>query len=137
MTQTDQIPLTDCICFISYSVKCIYFMLRNLRHHETWIFKILKFDFLENQKSFWSEIKNAFSKFNKCFLLDSKNKLAKNSGRNPESPRPTFLNSWFCLLQWISYNAFYFILRYVHFVFQWIFVCIFICVFRYRISFYY
>ena len=28
--------------------------------HETWIFKILKSDFLENEKSFWSEIKNIF-----------------------------------------------------------------------------
>ena len=27
---------------------------------EIWIPKILKFDFIENEKSFWSEIKNTF-----------------------------------------------------------------------------
>ena len=34
------------------------------------------FDFLENGKNFWIENKN-FSKFQKCSLLDLKNKLAK------------------------------------------------------------
>ena len=29
--------------------------------HENWKSKILKFDFLENEKSFWSEIKNVSS----------------------------------------------------------------------------
>ena len=28
--------------------------------HEIWKCKILKFDFLENEKSFWSEIRNIF-----------------------------------------------------------------------------
>ena len=40
--------------------------------------KILEFDFLENEKSFWSEIKNIFPNFLSAVLyLDLKNKLAK------------------------------------------------------------
>ena len=31
-------------------------MLRHLQRHEIWISKILKFDFLKNEKSFWSTI---------------------------------------------------------------------------------
>ena len=39
--------------------------------------KMLKFDFVKNEKSFWSEIKKHFSKFHKCSLLGLKNKPAK------------------------------------------------------------
>ena len=39
--------------------------------HEIWISGILKFDFLENKKSFWSEIKNIF------FVLCSLRKVSK------------------------------------------------------------
>ena len=42
-------------------------MFRHLMTHETWLSKILKFDFLENKQSFQSEIT----------LLELKNKLAK------------------------------------------------------------
>ena len=39
--------------------------------------KKLKFNYLKNRKSFWSEIKNFFSLFHKCSPLDLQNKLAK------------------------------------------------------------
>ena len=41
--------------------------------HETWVSKILKFDFLENRKSFWSETKN-LSWFRQVFLSFARQK---------------------------------------------------------------
>ena len=78
MTKTDQISLTDCAYFPSYSVKCIScFILRNLMM--PWNFN------LQNTKTWfsweWKELlkwnKKHLSKVYKCSLLDLKNKLAK------------------------------------------------------------
>ena len=45
--------------------------------HDIWIFENLKFDYLKNEKSLQSAIKNIFPLFHKCSLLDIKKKLAK------------------------------------------------------------
>ena len=70
MTWTGQISLKGCIYFPSYSVKCLGIRWR----HETWISKILKFGFLENKKSFWSEIKNIFPSFTSTLFWTWKTK---------------------------------------------------------------
>ena len=50
--------------FPSYSVKRISCFCWGIWCcHEIWISKILKFDFLENKKSFWSEIKSISPNF--------------------------------------------------------------------------
>ena len=64
------------LCLLpNYSVKCIPCFMLRYWPHEIWISKYLNFDFLENRKSFWSEIKN---KFHKWFLLDLKKQTSKS-----------------------------------------------------------
>ena len=55
-----------------------------LLFYETWISKILKFDFHKNEKSLWNEKKH-FPQFHECSLLDLKNKLAKMQWTQPLS----------------------------------------------------
>ena len=43
-------------------------MFRHLMTSEIWISKILNFDFLENEKSYQSEIKNIFPSFVKALF---------------------------------------------------------------------
>ena len=60
--------------WITWKVKCLGIWWC----YETWIFKTLKFYFLENKNRFWREIKNFFSYFHKCCLLDLKKQTRKN-----------------------------------------------------------
>ena len=46
--------------------------------HKTWISKILKFDFLGNEKSFWSEIKKTFFLFPQVVSFRLKKQTSKN-----------------------------------------------------------
>ena len=48
------------VYFPSYSVKCVS-CLGIWWRHDIWISEKLKSDYLKNEKSFWSEIKNIFS----------------------------------------------------------------------------
>ena len=38
----------------------LFYAYRHWQHHEVWKCRILKFGFLKNETSFWSEIKNIF-----------------------------------------------------------------------------
>ena len=59
MILNGQISLTDCVYFPGYSAKCVSFICLGIWwRHEIWVSKIL--NFLENEKSFWREIKNIF-----------------------------------------------------------------------------
>ena len=58
MVLTGQVLLTNSVYFSRYSVKCIFLCLGIGWRHETWLSKILNFDFLENEKSFWRKIKS-------------------------------------------------------------------------------
>ena len=70
--------------FPSYSVKRISFLcLGSWWRYEICISKILNFDFLENDKSFWSKIKNIFSNFTSASFR--KNKLAEMKWTQPLS----------------------------------------------------
>ena len=69
MTETGQVSLADCVYSPSYSVKCISrFMLMHLITSQIRKCKILKFDFLENEKSFSSEMKNIFPSLTSAFV---------------------------------------------------------------------
>ena len=53
-----QILAPDCIYSPIYSVKCVSnFMFRIWWHHDIWISKNLKSDYLKNEKRFWNEMK--------------------------------------------------------------------------------
>ena len=54
--------LPDCVYFPIYSVKCVSWQ-GIWWCHKIWIFVKLKFDYLKNEKSFQSEIKNLFPRF--------------------------------------------------------------------------
>ena len=49
-----------CVLNSSQTQNGLELVLGNWWRHETWIPKILKFDFQEYKKSFWSEIKSIF-----------------------------------------------------------------------------
>ena len=54
-------------------------MLKNLRRHDIWISENLKFDYLNNEKSFRSEIKKKFLVSQVLFFRHTKQTLAKCS----------------------------------------------------------
>ena len=63
MTYTDQISLT---VFTSQLIQETGFLVLCFGiwwYHEIWISTILNFDFLKNEESFWSKIKNIFINF--------------------------------------------------------------------------
>ena len=78
MTYSGQISLTDCVYFLSYSVKCIpCYMLRHLMASWNSISKILNLYFLENKDSFWSR-KKKFFWIPKLLLFRPKKQTSKN-----------------------------------------------------------
>ena len=62
--------------------------------HEIWISEILKFNFLEKKKSFWSEIKQHFSKFTSA--------LFKYKKQNSKNVADTTFKFFWCIVFLIS-----------------------------------